>query len=333
MQAQNRPYLVLPRPGEPNTHGQTPPSIPAPSEAAMTSTFGSLLPPADYLTTPHGRTAYYVYPPLQSTPVPMRVLMVHGIQTPALGLQPLASALRSSFPSANIALFDHWGHGLSDTPLLPHTPALFHELIDLVLAALNWPSAHFIGYSFGGATVVGYAVSERGAKKVASMALVAPAGLIDSASFPDEARTKYLPVGGSKANEKEALKWILDFLEGGELIVPSDWKERVARGEVVAEAIKEWEMRAHEGHLASVMAIFRDGGVLDNQAAFLKAKKTGIKTLAILGEQDAVCSAQNCEDVGMNKEDVIVIPQAGHALVRQRVPEVAQHIEKFWKSL
>lgn len=299
----------------------------------MTSIFGSLLPPAEYLTTPHGRAAYYVYPPLRPTSTPMRVLMVHGVQTPALGLQPLAAALRPRFPHASIALFDHWGHGLSDTPWVPHTPALFHELIDLVLAELGWPSAHLVGYSFGGVTAVGYAASERGAARVDSLALVAPAGLIDSSSFPDEARARYLPVGGAGGDEREARRWILDFLEGGELVVPGDWRERVARGEVVAEALREWEMRAHGGHFASVVAIFRDGGVLDHQAVFASAVETGIRTVAILGEHDAVCSAQNCLDVGMNSKDVIVVPQAGHALVRQRVPEVAQHIENFWKSL
>lgn len=297
----------------------------------MTSVFGHLLPPAAHLSTPLGRAAYYVYPPLEPGQTPMRILMVHGIQTPALGLHPLANALGSKFPSASIAVFDHWGHGLSDTPITPHTPALFYELIDLVLAELNWPSAHLIGYSFGGATVAGFAASERGAAKVESMVLVAPAGLVVSSSLPEEARTKYLPGGGSDEDERKAREWILDFLEGGELVVPSDWKEKVARGEVVAEAVREWEMRAHEGHLASVIAIFRDGGVMDNHAVFVKAAKTGFKTLAVLGELDGFCSAQQLYDVGIN--NVVVVPQAGHALVRQRVPEVAQHIERFWQGI
>lgn len=343
--------LVLPRPGAPNacTNGQPPPSISAPAEAHMTSTFGSLLPPAEYITTPHGRAAYYAYPPLApldntaaaaaaaaaaSAASEMRILLVHGIQTPALGLHPLASALRAAFPAASVAVFDHWGHGLSDTPVLPHEPALFHELIDLVLAALGWPSAHLVGYSFGGATVAGYAASGRGdGGKVESLVLVAPAGLIRSRGFPEEARERYLLGGGGGDGERErgARDWVLNFLEGGKLVVPGDWRARVARGEVVAEAIKDWEMREHEGHVASVVAIFRDGGVMDNHAVFAKAADTGVKTLAVLGELDDVCSAQDLEDVGM--KNVVVVPGAGHAVVRQRVPEVARHIVDFWKSL
>lgn len=311
----------------------------------MTSTFGSLLPPAAYLTTPYGRAAYYVLPPQAEAPAPeatpssapMRILMVHGLQTPALGLVPLAAALCSRFPHASIALFDHWGHGLSDTPIRPHTPPLFYELIDLVLARVGWSACkvHLVGYSFGSVTVAGYAASGRDVqKKIASVVHIAPAGLIDSSSFPEEVRTRYLPVrgdGGSDADERGARDWILEFLEGGNLVVPTDWEAKVARGGVVAEAIRDWEMRVHKGHLGSVVAIFRDAAVLDNQVAFARSAETGVKTLAVLGELDDLSSAQDLQSVGIS--NVVVVPQAGHAVVRQNVPEVAQHIENFYNSL
>lgn len=256
--------------------------------------------------------------------------MVHGVQTPALGLQPLAEALRCRFPSAHIALPDLWGHGLSDTPRAPHTPALFHDLVDAVLAALAWPSAHLLGYSFGGATVVGYAASSTArAARVASLTLIAPAGLFRLSQFDDKARREYLELGAS--DEEGARRWILNFLEGGELLVPVDWQEKVARGEVVAEAIKEWEMREHEGHLASVVAIFRDGGVLDNHAAFVKVAEDGIPCLGVVGELDEVCGEEDLRQVGL--PHVVVVPQVGHAVVRQRVMQVAEAIEKFWKTL
>lgn len=298
----------------------------------MTSTFGVLLPSAQYLTTPSGRIAYYVYPPSvpSPSPTPFRVLMVHGVQTPALGLHPLAEALRSRFPAAHIALLDLWGHGLSDTPQEPHTPALFHNLLDIVLKELNWPSAHLLGFSFGGATVVGYtASSTERAAKVASLTLVAPAGLFRLSQFDDKARRDYL---GLEANDEEGAKdWVLDFLEGGKLIVPDDWQQRVGRGQVVAEAVKNWEMREHKGHVASVVAIFRDGGVMDSHDAFSKVAEAGIPYLGVVGELDGVCSADDLQQVGLS--NVVVVPQIGHELVRQRVAEVSQAIENFWKTL
>ncbi|KAF3396229.1 hypothetical protein F1880_007156 [Penicillium rolfsii] len=322
--------IVLPRPGasQPNDISQP---IRAPTEANFVANFGQLLPPASYLQTSHGRAAYYELP--ASSPAPSgssnkisRVLLVHGVQTSALGLQPLASALSSRFPHAHCVLVDQWGHGLTDTPMVPHEPAIFHALLEALMVHLGWDNAHLIGYSFGGSTTASFAVAHP--ERVASMVLVAPAGLLYSSEFTEVQRT-YLR--GGEGVEEQARAWIFEFLEGGQLVVPSDWKERVARGEVVAEAIREWEVREHEGHAASVVAIFRDGGVLDNDADFAKAAISGIPNLLVLGELDDVVSVEKLERVGMR--NIAVVPQVGHGVVREKVPEVAGLIEHFWKNL
>ncbi|OQD76833.1 hypothetical protein PENDEC_c003G06354 [Penicillium decumbens] len=322
--------IVLPRPGSAKS-GDVPQPIQAPSEAAFVATFGSLLPRASYLQTPNGRAAYYELP--RSSPMPTdhkrpisRVLFVHGVQTPAIGLQPLASALSSCFPYAQCVLVDLWGHGLTETPVVPHEAALFHSLLEALMVHLGWDDAHFIGYSFGGSTTASFAAVNP--KRVASMVLVAPAGLLRAAQF-DDLQRRYLR--GGEGLEEEAQEWILQFLEGGQLVVPSDWKERVGRGEVVAEAVRDWQMREHEGHLASVVGIFRDGGVLDKHAKFTEAAKKGIQSLCVLGEVDDLCSVQDLNEVGMH--NVAVIPQVGHGVVRERVPEVARLIEDFWNKL
>lgn len=310
----------------------------------MTSLFGALLPPASHLTTPHGRAAYYLYPPTTTTTTtpspttatPIRILLVHGVQTPALGLHPLASALRAHFPTAHIAAFDHWGHGLSDTPQEPHTPDLFYRLIDAVLGELGWSSAHLVGYSFGGATVAGYAAAAAAANKkvVESVVLVAPAGLLRSDVFGDEVKQRYLVERqqDDEQRESEARDWIVNFLEGGgPLVIPPDWEERVARDEVVAEAVRDWQMRAHRGHAASVVAIFRDGGCLDNHAVFAQVAATGPDCLVVLGETDDFCRVDDLEKVGLR--NVVVVPQVGHAVVRQKAEDVAGHIGEFWRGL
>ena len=90
-------------------------------------------------------------------------------------------------------------------------------------------------------------------------------------------------------------------------------------------------MREHRGHAASVVAMFRDGGAMDNHAEFAKAARTGVPSLAILGELDDVCSEQDLNQQGFT--NVVSIPQAGHSVVRDKVPEVAVLIVDFWKSL
>ncbi|KAL4888385.1 Alpha/Beta hydrolase protein [Aspergillus ambiguus] len=322
------PLIVLPRPGTAHC-GETPQPISAPSEAAFVSTFGNLLPPASYLQTPHGRAAYYELQPSSApaddSPI-SRVLFVHGVQTPAIGLQPLASALSSQFPRAHCVLVDLWGHGLSETPVVAHDAALFHALLEAVMAQLGWHDAHFVGYSFGGSTTATFAAAHP--ERVASMVLVAPAGLVRAELF-DEMQKGYLR--GGAGVEEEAHEWVLQWLEGGALVVPGDWKERVARGEVVAEAVRDWQLREHPGHWASVVGIVRDGGVFDRQAAFAEAAEKGVECLCILGETDDLCSVQDLHAVGMRR--VAVVPQVGHAVVRQRVPEVARLVGDFWSGL
>ncbi|RFU24300.1 hypothetical protein B7463_g12038, partial [Scytalidium lignicola] len=320
--------FILPRPGgAPSSSNQ---SIPGPAEVAFTETFGTLLPSAQYLNTVNGKAAYYeMLPSSASSPgnsshTPDRVVFIHGVQTPALGMLPLACALQASFPLAHFVLVDLWGHGLSDTPVVPHDSSLFHLLLDALLDQLAWPSAHLVGFSFGGSLTVGFVASRP--SRVQSFTLVAPAGLMRSSNFTAEQQ-------GYLRGEDEAAtrQWVLEFLEDGELVVPADWKERVGRGEVVAEAVREWQMREHPGHVASVVAVFRDGGVLDNHVEFVRAVRTGIPSLAILGEADDICSERELNELGF--ANITVVPQVGHGVVRQRVPEVAAFISDFWTKL
>ncbi|UZP39391.1 hypothetical protein NXS19_007207 [Fusarium pseudograminearum] len=313
--------LVLPRPGA-ETPSQEP--IQGPSEESFTKTFGALLPPAKFLKTAHGKVAYYETLSSASERPIDRVLFIHGVQTPALGMLPLSRTLGKSFPHAHLVLVDLWGHGLSDTPILPHQPSLFHQLVDDLLDHLHWSSAHLVGFSFGGVTTASYVVKRP--TRVKSFVLVAPAGLLRSSDFTQEEQSQ---LRGN--DDKVARKWVLDFLEGGDLVVPNDWEDRVAKGEIVAEAVRHWQMQEHSGHVASVVAIVRDGGVMDSHAQFSKASQMGIPNLAVLGELDGLVNAQQLEEHGF--KNVSVVPQVGHGVVRDKVDEVAALISTFWKKL
>lgn len=203
-------------------------------------------------------------------------------------------------------------------------PAIFHDLVEGLMGRLGWEDAHFVGYSFGGATTATFAATHPG--KVASMVLIAPAGLLRAGDLSELERS-YLR--GGEGLEEEAQRWVFKWLGGGP--VPLDWKERVQRGEVVREAIQEWQITEHKGHVASVVGVIRDGGVFDKQAQFAKAARTGIRSLCILGELDPVCSVRDLADVGML--NVSVVPEVGHEVVREKVPEVARLIDGFWIEL
>ncbi|KAK9490630.1 hypothetical protein V1508DRAFT_424381 [Lipomyces doorenjongii] len=68
--------------------------------------FGNLLPRVLYLRTPNGRAAYTTCCP--HLPPPDRT---RPISTPAIGLQPLESALSPRFPYSQCVLVVLWGHG------------------------------------------------------------------------------------------------------------------------------------------------------------------------------------------------------------------------------
>jgi pimeloyl-ACP methyl ester carboxylesterase len=321
----NSTEFVVPRPGGAPSPVKIP--ISGPTEEAFTNTFGKLLPPAKYLNAANGKAAYYeILPssPGNGSQIPDRVLLVHGIQTPALGMFPLANALHALFPSTHFVLVDLWGHGLTDTPIVPHEQSLFHQLLDDLLDHLKWPSVHIVGFSFGGALTVGYVASR--SSRVKSFVLVAPAGLIRSSNLLAE-DLEHLRGDDFVA----ARKWVIEYLEGGDLIVPANWKERFAKGEVVATAVKEWQLREHPGHAASVVAILRDAGAMDNDAEFVNAVRTGIPSRVILGELDGICTEKELTDIGFT--DVVVVPQIGHEVARAKVPEVAAFISDFWKKL
>ncbi|KAF5848395.1 hypothetical protein GGP41_005804 [Bipolaris sorokiniana] len=315
------PHLVLPRPGAESLLSNSP--IPAPVEKSFTSAFGTLLPPVRYLTNNNAKAAYYSIPPSSSPELdkksPERVLFIHGVQTPAL-----ARKLHASIPSAHFVLIDLWGHGLSDTPIASHEAGLFYGLIDTLLDHLEWPFAHLVGFSFGASLTAGYVASR--ATRVQNYVLVAPAGLVKRSSLTPAEQEHFQ----HDCDEDAARQWVATWLEGGELIVPSDWKERVARGEVVAEAIREWQARNHPGHTASVVAIVRDGGVMDNHESFEKAVVTGVPSMVVLGEKDDLCTEQELRNFGF--DSVFVVPNAGHGVVRDKVPEVAGFIVEFWRG-
>lgn len=312
--------LVLPRPLTADGNR----FIAAPSEAQFTSQFGTFLPPAQFLVSAYGTTAYYDLPAqISSSNTPsQRLVFIHGVGTPAIGLAPLARKLQTLNPNLHILLYDLWGHGLSQTPLVPHVPALYHSQVLHLLSHMNWPSAHVVGYSFGGTTAVSLTAFHP--EVVDSLAIVASVGLLRRENLTE---TEQSFLHGGPDVEEAARDWVLNLAEGGPLVVPEDWKEQVPRGKVVSEAIKAWERVHHMGHVASVVAMVRDGNVFDGHDAFRTVAKSGKKTLAVIGELDDFTPAEDLKAVGWR--DVVVVEGARHGLVRENVDDVASRLHEF----
>jgi len=185
-----------------------------------------------------------------------------------------------------------------------------------------------VGFSFGGSTAVGFVLGCPWA--VSSVVLLAPAGLIRAEVLGERCWGLLEEDGG---REEEAREAVLDTLEGGTLIVPDDWRARSQKGEVVAEALRQWELDEHGGYRYSVFSMFRDGAAIGCEEEFRRMGKEKGKKLVVLGEKDDLCTKQQLVELGFEADGVKVVVGAGHALGRTHTNVVAELIIAFWGGL
>ncbi|EXJ71117.1 uncharacterized protein A1O5_06110 [Cladophialophora psammophila CBS 110553] len=150
----------------------------SPEEIASIPYPPDVLPGARDVDSPYGSIRVYEFGPEDGR----KVLLVHGISTPAIALGAVAHALVDN--GCRVMLFDLFGRGYSDNPEdLPHDIRLFTTQILLVLAssALSWTgkdSGKFslIGYSLGGGIATTFA--SYFPNLIDSLILFAPAGIL-----------------------------------------------------------------------------------------------------------------------------------------------------------
>jgi pimeloyl-ACP methyl ester carboxylesterase len=314
---------ILPHP--PSKNGLN--HIPAPSADSFDAEFGGLLPPGTTIPSSWGSIRYYAFTP-SSPPTGRNLILIHVGGTPALGLAPLALALAGK--GENVVAYDSWGHGLSSTPLAPHTPALYHHQLLELLSHLQWTSAHILGFSLGGSIAASFTVTHP--KAVDSLVLVAPAGLLKKS---DRSLFDAFIEDGGWGREWLARRKIIDAIERLDAKPQEGWRERLKKGEVNTVSIETWEREFHKGHVASIVGAFRDGGVFDMHEVYRLLGKNEIRTLVVLGDKNGVFGkammTRELEGVGWKKE-VKVVERAGHEIVRSHVGEVVKIVGEFWSG-
>ena len=294
--------------------------IAGPTYETFLAHFGNAFPKPYFLTSDLGVTAVYDLPP-PSKQTKRQVLVVHGANTPALGMLPLARELQAIDADTHVVLFDLWGHGLSSTPLVAHTPQIFHAQMLQILAHIQWNKAHILGFSFGGIVAVTFAVYYPSVPL--SLTLIAPAGLMHKA----DRGPKMCELLDAEGRDPEAIECLFDWLEGG-LVVPDGWEEKMRSGQVVAEALKRFSVDQHRGHQHSVLSIARDGGIFDREEDYRQLTNVPVDKIAVLGDFDEICTKARMEEFGMDQ--IEVLDKADHELVRTRAAEIAVKVYDFW---
>ena len=186
-----------------------------------------------------------------------------------------------------------------------------------MLEHLRWESAQLIGYSLRGSLAVNFASEHQ--NSVRSLFLIAPAGMVEvpnSFSADD-----ILEIQREPDEEDKSRRRIWEWLEGSPTVnVPSNWKGQVNRGVVVAPALRQWQLDHHAGHIGSVASYMRNGCVFGSQRAFEKVAQSNTPIMAVLGELDDMCTAEQLDRVGIHSYNII--PEATHGLARENVSEV-----------
>ena len=314
--------------------------IAAPSEEHFRASFNGITPPVSFLDLPLGRTAFYLLDSAphhandaqqhqqqhqsQSTPI----ILIHGICTPAVGMLPIARSLQKQRPFSPILVFDLWGHGLSSSPTVPHTTSIVHQQLLGLLRHLKWTNVHLAGYSLGGAVAVTFAALYPTA--IGSLCLIAPAGLIRIEELKDHLDpSDIVDMIRESQEEEKSQHRILTWLEGAPTIeVPSDWREKTAKGQLVAPALRQWQRDNHAGHIGSIKSYIRSGCIFNADSSFSAvAKQHKVPTLCILAENDDLISAEKLKQVGL--DNIYTIPKATHGLARDNVPELVEAFASF----
>ncbi|KAE8442257.1 hypothetical protein EG329_003517 [Mollisiaceae sp. DMI_Dod_QoI] len=315
------PYLI-----EGLTH------IPPPAVSSFDSafSFSGLLPPGTSLPSSWGTTRFYDFAPA-SPPSARRVLIIHGGGTCAIGAAPFARLLTEA--GNHVVIYDLWGHGLSSTPLVAHTPALMHAQIFELLSYLKWDKAHFVGFSVGGNIAATFAAIHQ--RVVESVVLVAPGGL-----WRKSQRSWWDAVSmdgyGWWGLEWLRRKRVMTYVIGGYPVVEEGWKEKMVKGEVDTKPIEKWQLEEHKGWVASVVSLWNHGKVYDQHEAYRKLVGSGMDLLIVLGEKDDVFdpeySKKELEKLGW-KGNALVVEGATHQITTTRRKEVAAFCSDFWAHL
>jgi pimeloyl-ACP methyl ester carboxylesterase len=302
--------------------------IPPPPAQDFESEFQGILPKGKTIPSSWGCTRYYDFSP-SASPSARKIILIHGAGCPAIGVAPLALNLTAT--GNHVVAYDLWGHGLSSTPLAPHTSALFHAQLLELLSFLKWDTFHILGFSFGGSVAATFAALHPNV--IESVTLVAGAGL---GRKSNRGWWQNLVFQGGWGLEYLSRKKIMAFINGSNPKVQPDWKERLLNGEVDSVVVETWSRENHKGHVASAVSMFRYGSAFDAQDSYERLAKTGVKALVVLGEKDVVAEPEQTKKELLKLGwvgEIKIIEGATHSIVRTHVREVAELVEPFLKSL
>jgi len=211
------------------------------------------------------------------------VLLIHGFSTPSFVWDDIVDPLTAA--GLRVVRFDNYGRGLSDRPQGPYDAALTDRLIlELLDQTTDGAPVHLVGYSMGGASATIFA--SRHPERVASLSLIAPAGLGGATgTLTTSLMTK--PVVGD---------WIMRVLGPRLITGRSKDAEAAARNPQKFRAKFDRQM-AYKGYFNALLSSLRHYPLTGARAHYRQVATHGIPTMAIWGEADAIVPFTDAEQL------------------------------------
>lgn len=265
-------------------------------------------------------------------------------------------AADSQAKSSRKTLKDLFGRGFSDgVGDLPHDTRLYTSQILLALASspLAWTGTqafHLVGYSLGGGIAVPFANAFP--HMVASLVLLAPAGLIDASSFGRLNRfvfaSGFIPerilavLTGRRLQRPIAARAVqaaqaATVMAVAEVDTKAPGEEAVPLEKGVLEYVR-WMVRYHEGFVPAFMSCIRYAPLMGQHEQWkgLLRRKAGT-TAMIFAEADELIREPEYREQGLplagGKEHVVwrVVP-GRHDFVMTHPGRILDEIDAFWAT-
>ncbi|OQU96099.1 hypothetical protein CLAIMM_02231 [Cladophialophora immunda] len=338
----------------------------SPEEIAAIPYPPDVLPGARDVDTPYGSIRVYEFGPEDGR----KVLLVHGISTPAIALGAVAHALVDN--GCRVMLFDLFGRGYSDNPAdLAHDIRLFTTQILLVLASspLSWTgkdSGKFslIGYSLGGGIATTFA--SYFPNLIDSLILFAPAGILRPYHISRTSHIIYseglIPESLLQSLVRKRLRRpmatplkkpvdkdnMVDATEAvaAEVNLESNSQAVLSkiRPHVTVEKTVIYQLDNYPGFVAAFMSSIRYGPVRhqhgrwrifgEHLARINEEKGTQKKVLVVLGANDPIIIQREVEEDArevLSGNVEFAVFEAGHEVPVTKGDQIVARILDFWQ--
>jgi len=215
------------------------------------------------------------------------VLLIHGFGADVNGWMFNQSALAEG---RRVIALDLPGHGRSGKDVGAGDISVFAEAIESFIAELGLKKVHLVGHSLGGAA----ALKSAGAPEIASLTLIAPAGL------GDDINTQFLE-GFLAAKRRKDLQPVLEQLVADPSLISRDMMDDVLKFKRLDGVVSA---------LSKIIAANFPGGA---QAASLRndLAKLSIPVTVIWGAHDKIIPSSHASDLPDGVK-VQIVEDAGH---------------------